>query len=745
MTSAPSLLPVYRACIKEAAAQGRDLMQRAILRAQGTTAGRLARAADPLERQLVHDALQLLARHEGALSVAYPQALLAEFSLAIAGNGTPRPAGTLSFAELELVDDDQVQEGVEVLRTQQAVASAVEGELVQLNALVCAAQGLRNVQSDRNPLRPDAYVRSLRTVVQQSPVPARVRTRWLQFLGEALGPELAHDYGRLSASLRAQGVSGAGFQIVASAPARAPGAADAAAAPQPSTLLTIRSLQRLLSGELEPDAPGGARGGAHAPAPAGANGAPATAFAETLPAAFEVLQEIRHVDAVMRRLRQREREAGQGTAGLREALKSEVHRPGQALALEVVSLMVENLAGDERLLQPVRQALLALEPALLRLALADPRFFSDRLHPARRFLDEMTTRSLAWQSEREPGFDAFITPLREAVDALVATHVTGSEPYGFALHTLEDTWTRTQSRERRQREKAVRALLKAEQRNLLASRLATEMQGRNDLALAPPEVAAFLLGPWPQVMAQAQLGDTEGRQDPGGFRAAVPELLWSVLPHTTPAAAARLGRRLPALVETIRQGLQLVGYGQVQVRHFLDRLADLHQRALKGTPAQPHDADSLARGRQELEGLLGPALEGGSWLAPDEAQQTGFMDSALATGQPLFQATEGPGSLVSGADGSPPELPAALQAGSWVDLQLEGGASRWQLSWISPHGTLLMFTGASGRTQSMTPRLAATMVQAGTLRLVSGAAVVDGALDAVAQAALRNSAERPGS
>ena len=45
----------------------------------------------------------------------------------------------------------------------------------------------------------------------------------------------------------------------------------------------------------------------------------------------------------------------------------------------------------------------------------------------------------------------------------------------------------------------------------------------------------------------------------------------------------------------------------------------------------------------------------------------------------------------------------------------------------------------SGATHSMTRRLLDKMLRAGTLRMVASQAVVDGALDAVAQAALRNS------
>jgi hypothetical protein len=744
--------------VKEAAAQGRDLMERVVRQVEDSLALRLQRSSRQADRQELHEAIELLSRHKARLIAAYPQALLQEFAQSLAGAPAPRggsQSAFLSFSELELVDDDKVQESVELVRTQQSVAVAVEAELVPLNALVCAAQGLRAVRNDANPLRPEAYVRSLRQVLQESPVPQAVRLRWLQYLGEALGPQLAQVYRELVVFLRMQGVSEAGFQIVpGTAPARggatgltqpglsvpgltvpgvgapAPrGALPGRGGQPPSTLLTVRGLQRLLAGEPADGA---------APAPA-EPAEPGSGFAETLPAAVEVLQQMRGVESVMQRLRAR-----QGTGGsaeqLREALRAEVHRPGQAVALEVVALMVENIAGDERLLPAVREAVRQLEPALLRLALADPRFFSDRRHPARRLLDEMTGRSLAWQAESEAGFDAFIAPLREAVEALVETRVEGAEPYEFALQTLEDAWNRGQSRERRQREKAVRALLQAEQRNLLASRVAQEIEARADLALAPPVVIAFLLGPWTQVVARAQLADTDGQSDPGGYRAVVPELLWSVLPHTTAAAAGRLARHLPALLDALRKGLGSIGYAQVQIRRFLDRLAVLHQTALKGQPAQAADAAAIAAGQDELQQLLGPnPMADDGWLAPDEARSTGFMDSLPGSDRPLFQATQpGSGPAPIGADG--PELPLNLQPGSWIELQsAEGGWSRWQV-WISPHRTLLMLSGPGGRTQSLTPKLATAMAQNGQLRTVTAGRVVDSALDAVAGAALRNEA-----
>ena len=82
---------------------------------------------------------------------------------------------------------------------------------------------------------------------------------------------------------------------------------------------------------------------------------------------------------------------------------------------------------------------------------------------------------------------------------------------------------------------------------------------------------------------------------------------------------------------------------------------------------------------------------------------------------------------------------AGLPPGAWVEMLIDGGWARYQVTWASPHGTLFMFANAAGKTHSMTRRLLDKMLQAGTLRMISGQAVVDGALDAVAQTALRNS------
>ncbi|MBC5765934.1 DUF1631 family protein [Ramlibacter albus] len=692
----PTHQALYRACMKEAAAQGRSLMQR-MLRRAAFEMPRIAEASrDVVERNLLAEAARLLVHHQGLLFEAFPQALLQEFAHALAGDHR-KAGGGVSFDTLEMMADDQVQESVEVVRTQQVVQAAVARQLDELNALMCVVQGHGTVQPHRNPLRPEVYVRALRSVTRQSPVPPSARRRWMLHLGEALGVELAGCYSELCALLRTQGVMPGN---VAAAPSAAAGAGA-----DPNTLLNVRELRRLLAGEFDPATP----------PPGAAAHIPQADFNLTMPAAFEALQEMRQVDQVMQRLRQRQAaqpQADGGVASLREGLRNEARTAGQQLGFEVVTLMVDNIAADARLLPPVQAAVRKLEPALLRLALVDPRFFSDKNHPARRLLQEMTQRSLAWTSVDAPGFREFVEPLLEAVGALLDARA-GAEPFEIALNSLNEVWGDSKGSDSGHRERAVRALLRAEQRNLVAERIVQQMRQRTDVAHAPLFVRQFVTGPWAQVIAQARLGDASGEQDPEGYVALVGDLALAATNRT------RAARMLPAIAAKVRQGLTTIGFPAAQAEQFLAQLADVP-------------------GLQEAEAAQREETGVETWLAPAEAQQSNFL--ALQSVPQALGAVTQPGFIDTAPGAAETALTEhGLLPGAWVDMFIGGAWGRWQLTWTSPHNTLFMFTHSSGRSQSMARRLVQKMLIAGALKLVSAQGVVDGALDAVADKALRNS------
>jgi hypothetical protein len=246
---------------------------------------------------------------------------------------------------------------------------------------------------------------------------------------------------------------------------------------------------------------------------------------------------------------------------------------------------------------------------------------------------------------------------------------------------------------------------------MLAERIGRQVLERPDAQNAPREALAFLTGPWAQVMAQARLIDTEGSDDPGGYGWVVTTVLWAV----QPALAPRVAGQQKALAQMIRSGLASIDHQHADTQRWLNLLAALCDLALSSATG---NAVQLSEDEEVPEKV-------NTWLAPLEMHESGFVpDVSLAF------AMSGPE-----PDAIPVEEPVA---GSYVDLLAEGW-ERWQLTWASPHGLLFMFTHASGATRSMTRRKLHQMLGQGTLRLVSALPVVEGALDAVAEAAMRNS------
>jgi hypothetical protein len=703
------------------------------------------KASSPMERDAIGLSLKELTRLEPALCSLYTAALMEAFGGVLIDESAQSSQGmSLSFDQLELMDESQVQESVEHARAQQTAPLAVEGSLAEFLTLICAGRGLKTVRADANSLRPEIYVSVLRAVLLQSGASTAARLRWLPHMGESLGRELAVIYTSLLGKLRQGGVVAAAYVVTQVAPAggarqtpaRSRASFEVAAASQEQVLLTVRQLRRLLAGEFDTSfsAPGVGVAAGH--------GGPAhSEFNLTVPAAFEVLQEFNQVQRVMKRLTSRQGTPaaislpGTLAGDVRRQLRAHAQGVGQRLGLEVVNLMVENISADARLLPPLRQAVLDLEPALMRLALIDPLFFSDRRHPARKLLEQMTQRGLAWKDADALGFVAFIDPLMQVVQALNTVKIEGAEPFDFAF----------------------KSLMQAEQRNILAVKIAHELRGREDAMSATPQMMDFLTGPWAQVIAQARLGDTGGSADPGGYSGAINDLLWSAQPALARNSVPRLLRLVPALLATLREGLASIDYPSNKTVAFFDGLMGLHQQGMRPAGAGAADAGAPAAqpvqdasdSRARLDALFAnEPIE--PWIAVEEAAQSGFMPTGLledsrASSQSAFEVT-GPAFAPTQAYAAAPQRPGRSTEsgelppiGSWVGLLVGGRVTRLQLSWASPHGTLYMFTNAEGGAHSMTRRCVGKLLAEGGLKIVSERAVVEEALNAVARAAMKNS------
>ena len=726
---------LYEATIQQAVGGASGLMTRLVAVARASLRELADKAAERRERDNHTHARRLLNQFEPTLCARFTEELLTAFSrMASAERALPAADQVMHFDQIAQMDPTALQQRVDAARVQHTVQVAADASLGELNRLICRMLGLAEVRLERNPLRPAVYVEALTAALTHLPVPVGVRHHWIALMSGALGRELSAYYEQLCNQLRGRGVDGAGG---AGLPLAAPARPVLLTAGRAETLLTLEKLRALLAGSQDetndrvaqrylPDTQTG-----YGDSALEAGASTPTAFRATVPAALDAIVDTQQLAQVVQRLQERAVAAGadaEPAQQLRDQLRLSAHGPDQALSLEVVAMMVDNMAHDPRLLGPVQQIVAALEPALMRLAMADPRFFSHKQHPARRLLHEITHRSIAFESVDSRGFSGFMEPLREAVAPLAEGEVGTAEPFDQVLTRLVGLWDEPAGKEKRQVDKAVKALQMAEQRGVLAVTIVEAIQARPDAALVPDAVLDFLCGPWAQVVAHARVSDKSGADDPGRYAELIDGLMWSAQPHLTRNNVSALTRLVPKLLIRLRGGLATVDYPAHKTSSFFELLMNLHQRGFKpeaspdAVPDKLRDPDrptGRADGSGNTSGMVG------TWVAPMEARASGFID--LSTDMATLPAP-------------PPPQADELAVGVWVALQVEGSWTRTKLSWTSPNGTLMLFTDALGFMQTLTRRACDQLFATGQLRVISAHPVQD-ALDAVAQAALHNSVD----
>ena len=828
-------------CFQQAATASRRALERCLDVAVAQLQEAEARTMKIAERDDLGVAWRELLKHKAAWCDQYPRDLLQAFKAAAltaakepaAASATrPAAAARVRLDALSLVDDTQLSEAIESSRLLQRMLPVVEQPLSELDALISSAQGLGTVTPELNPVRPEIFAQTLRSMIVGAAVEPATASLAMKHVGDTLGKELKEIYAGLLELLARAKVQAAGYRVLQT---------PASAAASPSG---FGKLEEAAHGARGPG--GGHGGGAGAAAngmgsadgagPAGGCGSHGAGsglapeqYADL--SGYEIGDQLfqdflyrggsdaqqplapNYYEAVDRELAQLQAAPDSAPLSLpmelppnyrdtpapdrpqrfvdvlsqlsskvwgmysrakeralvRTQLKKDATEVGQVLGMEVVRKVVNQVAQDPRLLVPVREAIVALEPSLLRLAMVDPRFLSDEQHPGRRLIEGVAQRSFKYNDEFSPEFETFFQPVAESFNALNSQAVGDVQPFDQALTQLDAHWTQEDRQQEQQRETVLQTLRAAEERQAQADQIAYDLSLRSDLEGVPAVVLDFLFGPWSLVMANARLADQGRTLDPGGFGAVVSDLLWSVKLQQTLNEPARLISLIPKLLTKLRAGLKSLDHGPEHTETFFGELMKLHQPVLElrrlrsqrdaaesaplpleiplpeVVPATPEqrvpkasDLPWLGQKEQHAAGFADAAPD-----EPDEAheaaperpaQPVGDADEAAsaAPGEPADAEESRAAAALQDAGLTPEQVLLGLREGCWVDMYSQDRWLRAQLIWASTKGTLFMFQSHGGQPHSMTKRSCEKLIRQRHLRPVDTQQVVGQALEALA-------------
>jgi hypothetical protein len=411
---------------------------------------------------------------------------------------------------------------------------------------------------------------------------------------------------------------------------------------------------------------------------------------------------------------------------LRAHVAERATRQIDKLTIELVGMLFDRIHQDKHLPAEIKTSLSRLQFPIMKVALADTDLFVSPVQPARRLMDRIASTAIGWLPEGEENI-RYLGEVNKAVNTVVVAINEGPPIFEKALEEFEKYLAEERVRDDDPVTRAKRALEEAETREVMAINAAIGIRRAFDGVQIESYLRDFLLGTWVKVLVAATLRE---RTQPGfarKFRDSVTDLVWSVQPKINPDDRKRLVKTIPAVLSTLREGLQLIDLPAAQAQDFFSRLMTSHAQAVKalevayGTAA-PMDTGVLKKRIEEVEIVEPPP-------APEEPEQltitADVVRSAVAANhaevnlldEPLVVQPEEMIPVEKLSDSEIDAMIESWQRGSWFDLWTGQQTERVRLRWISPRRNFYLFTSAeTGKAHSLAPLILRNYVRVGRIK-----------------------------
>ena len=360
---------------------------------------------------------------------------------------------------------------------------------------------------------------------------------------------------------------------------------------------------------------------------------------------------------------------------IRSAIADKVGSSTDKITMDVIGLLFDYIFRDPSIPPSLRSVFSRLQVPILKTALLDRSFFSDRKHPARRLLDHLAAAAVGATGDAgyAAAFELIATGVVDEVCREFKVDISAFEGADAKLIEFVDG----------ELTKAAPALDKEVEQALAAEE--SEADRANVRALirdklagveVPFAVRSFSETIWADYLTS--LRATEGTQSDAWASAVktLDDLLWSITAKDRSSQKARLAKMVPPLIKNLRNGGLAVKVANERLQPFLESVYQLHMAAIKPTTEGP------APSPLPLEPIEG-------------------MDTRTR------------------AIGNVHDFVSEMVIGTWLSFKSGGAPVNARLSWVSPLRSKYIFTSRE-RTRAivLTPEELAWRLGSGKASLV---------------------------
>jgi hypothetical protein len=362
---------------------------------------------------------------------------------------------------------------------------------------------------------------------------------------------------------------------------------------------------------------------------------------------------------------------------IRAAIADKIVNSTDKITIDVIGLLFDYIFRDKSIPESLRNLFSRLQVPILKTALVDRSFFSDKKHPARRLLDHLALAAIGAMrnTEYRPAFELITAGI---IDEVCRDFKVDVAVFEEADAKLQEFVNAEQRKVAAALDQEVAAALSVEESEADRSHVRAIIRDKLAGCTLPFDVRSFSETTWAEYLTSLRLQHGSESDD---WRAAVQtldDLLWSITAKERTAQKARLAKMVPPLIRSLRAGGAAVKVGDDRMKPFLDAVYQLHMAAIKPQAARPAASGSDDRGPPTV-------------IESDTVQKIGNVHDFVSE----------------------------MVIGTWIAFKGGDEVVTARLSWVSPLRSKYLFTSRT-RSQAivLTPEELAWSVGAGKATLV---------------------------
>ena len=386
--------------------------------------------------------------------------------------------------------------------------------------------------------------------------------------------------------------------------------------------------------------------------------------------------------------------------------KKKASSASEKAIIEVVALMFQSILSEDRLPSSIRVWFARLQVPVLRVALAEPDFFSNMTHPARQLIDRMGSCVLGFDASTING-TALEAEVRRIVQVIEQYPETGSRVFQL-VHDEFERFIAKSLAEIKGTQKIVSVAQQVEQKETLAVQYTIELRDMLKDIQVRDEIRDFLFKTWAEVLAVSAVRNGAQHDETRALKRAATDLVWAASAKPHRAERAQVIQNLPALLQNLRAGLAMIGVldaaQDAQIKVLTDTLADAF---LSKTAAIPREQiEAMVRRLANLEDVIGDTAQGDFALSAENVEMLLGIDASSIH---VIPDNDSPvrDEVVAWARQMP--------VGAWFTIDHNGTTTQVQYAWHSQRKQLHLFAAMDGSSYLIQLRRLGAYLQSGLL------------------------------